>query len=85
MASEGSDPRLGPLALFLAERLLDELRVCSLAEQERGARMVEAVARVARHAGVTAYNVDKLFWPVGSAYFYDNPEISLNGRIGRRK
>ena len=47
--------------------------------------MVEAVARVARHAGVTAYNVDKLFWPVGSAYFYDNPEISLNGRIGRRK
>lgn len=26
-----------------------------------------AVARVARNAGVTPYNVDKLFWLIGSA------------------
>jgi hypothetical protein len=45
----------------------------------------KAVARVARHAGVTPYNVDKLFWLVGSGYFYGNPEVGLNGKIGRRK
>ena len=45
----------------------------------------KAVARVARHAGVTSYNVDKLFWLIGSGYFYDNPEIGINGKIGRLK
>ena len=85
MASEGSDPHLRSFALFVAERLLDELRVYSLAEQERGARMAKAVAMVARHADVTAYNVDKMFWLIGSGYFYDNPEIGPNGRIGRRR
>jgi hypothetical protein len=85
VASEGSDPRLGPLALFVAERRLDEFRVYSFAEQERGARMVKAVARVARYSSVTAYNVDKLFWLIGSGHFYDKPEIGLNRKIGRRK
>jgi hypothetical protein len=45
----------------------------------------KAVARVARNAGVTPYNVDKLFWLVGSGYFYDDPHIGNNGRIGRHK
>jgi hypothetical protein len=45
----------------------------------------KAVARVARHAGVTPYNVDKLFWLIGSGRFYDNPEVGLNGKIGRLK
>ena len=45
----------------------------------------KAVARVARHAGVTPYNVDKLFWLIGSGYFYGNPEIGINGKIGRLK
>jgi hypothetical protein len=45
----------------------------------------KAVARVAQYAGVTPYNVDKLFWLIGSGYFYGNPEIGINGRIGRRK
>ena len=69
----------------MAEQLLHELRVYSLAEQVRSARMVKAVARVARHAGVTPSNVDKLFWPIGSGYFYDNPQIGFDGKIGRRK
>jgi hypothetical protein len=43
------------------------------------------VARVARNADVTPYNVDKLFWPIGSGYFYGNPEIGNKGRIGSRK
>lgn len=45
----------------------------------------KAVARVARHAGVTPYNVDKLFWLIGSGHFYEHPEVGLNGKIGRRK
>ena len=45
----------------------------------------KAVARVARHAGVTPYNVDKLFWLIGSGYFYDNPEVGIDGMIGRRR
>jgi hypothetical protein len=45
----------------------------------------KAVARVASNVGVTPYNVDKLFWLIGSGYFYENPEIGINGKIGRRK
>ena len=33
----------------------------------------KAVGRLARNAGVTPYNADKLFWLVGSGYFYDDP------------
>jgi hypothetical protein len=43
------------------------------------------VGRLARNAGVTPYNADKLFWLVGSGYFYDDPHIGNKGRIGRHK
>ena len=45
----------------------------------------KAVGRLARNAGVTPYNADKLFWLVGSGYFYDDPHIGNKGRIGRHK
>jgi hypothetical protein len=45
----------------------------------------KAVARVARNAGVTPYNVDKLFWLIGSGSFYDDPHIGNKGRIGSQK
>ena len=45
----------------------------------------KAVARVARNVGVTPYNVDKLFWLIGSGYFYDDPQIGHRGRTGGRK
>jgi hypothetical protein len=44
-----------------------------------------AVARVARNAGITPYNVDKLFWLIGSGYFYDDPHVGKQGRIGSQK
>jgi hypothetical protein len=44
-----------------------------------------AVGRLARNAGVTPYNADKLFWLVGSGYFYDDPQVGNRGRIGRHK
>jgi hypothetical protein len=43
------------------------------------------VARVARNVGVTPYVVDKLFWLIGSGYFYDDPHIGKQGRIGSQK
>jgi hypothetical protein len=48
-------------------------------------KVFRAVARVARNVGVTPYNVDKLFWLVGSGYFYDDPHIGNKGRIGSQK
>jgi hypothetical protein len=43
------------------------------------------VARVARNAGITPYNVDKLFWLIGSGYFYYDPHVGKQGRIGSQK
>jgi hypothetical protein len=40
---------------------------------------------VARNAGVTPYNVDKLFWLKGSGNFSEDPHIGNNGKIGSRK
>jgi hypothetical protein len=45
----------------------------------------KAAARVAHNVGVTPYNVDKLFWLIGSGYFYADPQISHKGRTGNRK
>jgi hypothetical protein len=44
-----------------------------------------AVARVARNVDVTPYNVDKLFWLIGSGYFYEDPHVGKQGRIGSQK
>jgi hypothetical protein len=45
----------------------------------------KAVARVARNASVTPYDVDKLFWLMGSGYFYDDPHVGNRGRIASQK
>lgn len=48
-------------------------------------QVFKAIVRVARHANVTPYNADKVFWLVGSGRFYNNPEIGKKGKIGSRK
>lgn len=45
----------------------------------------KAVARVARNVGVTPYNVDKLFWLIGSGNFYEDQDVGNGGRIGGKK
>jgi hypothetical protein len=45
----------------------------------------KAVVRVANHAKVTPYNADKLFWLIGSGYFYEDRQIGDDGRIGNHK
>lgn len=42
----------------------------------------KVIAQVAEAAGVTPYNVDKVFWLIGSGKFYKHPQI---GNIGRKK
>jgi thermostable 8-oxoguanine DNA glycosylase len=45
-------------------------------------QVFKAAIRVAKNVGVTPYNVDKLFWLIGSGKVYDDPSI---GRIGTSK
>lgn len=47
--------------------------------------LFKSVIRVSLHAQVTPYNADKIFWLIGSGYFYDDPQIGNNGRIGSNK
>ena len=48
-------------------------------------QLFKAIVRVAKNANVTPYAADKVFWLIGSGYFYDDHVIGLNGRIGRHK
>lgn len=47
--------------------------------------LFKAIIRVAKNANFTPYNADKLFWLIGSGYFYDDQHIGKKGRIGSRK
>lgn len=42
----------------------------------------KAIVLVAHDAKLSPYHVDKLFWLVGSGYFYDHPDVGHNGRVG---
>lgn len=42
----------------------------------------KVIVQIAEVNGVSAYNVDKLFWLIGSGKFYDHPDI---GNIGRNR
>jgi len=41
----------------------------------------KAIISVANDAELSPYHVDKLFWLVGSGYFYDHRDIGHNGRV----
>lgn len=47
--------------------------------------LFKAITRVAANAGVTPYAADKIFWLIGSGYFYNDSHLGKGGRIGRRK
>lgn len=48
-------------------------------------QLFKAIIRLAGHANVSAYNADKVFWLIGSGYFYDDKHIGNKGRIGSHK
>jgi len=47
----------------------------------------KTITKIAEAAGVSAYNVDKLFWLIGSGKFYkhEHKQLGKNGHIGRMK
>jgi hypothetical protein len=44
-------------------------------------QLFKAVIRVANHAGVSPYNADKVFWLIGSGYFYNDLHLGNKGRV----
>ena len=49
-------------------------------------RLFNSIIRVARNNEVSPYHADKLFWLVGSGYFYDHKaEIGKEGRIPTKR
>ena len=65
------------------KEIFEGIGLCPLGSSDY--EVFKAAARVARSAGVTPYNVDKLFWLVGSWKFYEDPHIGNNGRVEGRK
>lgn len=43
------------------------------------------IIQISEAKNVSAYNVDKLFWLIGSGEFEAHPEIGKKGKIGRQK
>lgn len=43
------------------------------------------ISRIAEAAGVSSYNVDKLFWLIGSGKFYMHEDLGKKGNIGSLK
>jgi hypothetical protein len=54
-------------------------------EKSSNYQVLKAITRISEHVGVSAYNVDKVFWLIGSGYFYHHLHIGNEGRVGRMK
>lgn len=57
--------------------------LCS--KDARPYQVQKIISQIAEAAHVSAYNVDKLFWLVGSGRFYNHPELGNKGYIGKKK
>jgi thermostable 8-oxoguanine DNA glycosylase len=65
------------------KKIFRGLELCP--EKAKDYQVFNAIVRVAKHAGVAPYSVDKLFWLIGSGYFYDDKHIGRRGRIGSHR
>lgn len=45
----------------------------------------KVISKIAESAGVSPYNVDKLFWLIGSGKFYKHENLGKGGKIGSLK
>lgn len=59
------------------------LKLCD--DRSNDYQIFKAVIRVAKNVHLPPYNVDKLFWLIGSGYFYNDKQIGNKGRIGSHK
>lgn len=46
---------------------------------------LNAIMRISENVNTDAYEVDKIFWLIGSGKFYMHPEIGNNGKTGKMK
>jgi hypothetical protein len=63
--------------------IFTELNLCPANADDY--ELFKAVVRLATNAGVSPYNADKIFWLIGSGYFYNDLQIGNEGRIGSQK
>jgi hypothetical protein len=54
-------------------------------EGARPYQVQKVITQVANAADVSAYDVDKVFWLIGSGRFYNHPNIGNGGNIGGKK
>jgi len=45
----------------------------------------KAVVRLAKNAKVSPYAADKIFWLIGSGFYYDDKQLGDKGKIGSKK
>jgi hypothetical protein len=65
------------------KEIFQGLRLCPWGSSDY--EVFKAVARVARNASVTPYNVDRLFWLIGSGYIHEEPHTGTKGKVSGRK
>ena len=63
--------------------IFSKLDLCDRPESDSD--LAKAVDRVAHNAQVSAYNADKVFWLIGSGYFYKHRHLGRKGRVGSIK
>ena len=63
--------------------IFTSLNLCP--EKASDYQLFKAIVRVAKNVGATPYNVDKLFWLIGSGDFYYDEDIGVKGRTGSHK
>jgi hypothetical protein len=57
-----------------------------LAENNDDLSILADISRIAENVGTTAYAVDKLFWLIGSGYFYKHKQsLGKKGKFGSKK
>ncbi len=63
--------------------IFTSLQLCP--EKSDDYQLFKSIIRLANHAAVSPYNADKVFWLIGSGYFYDDLHLGSKGRIGSFK
>lgn len=56
-----------------------------ISEKATDYSVLKTMIVIAKDAGVSCYDFDKVLWLIGSGRFYNNPELGNNGSIGRMK
>ncbi|WP_174464472.1 hypothetical protein [Paraburkholderia ferrariae] len=64
-------------------QIFEGIGVCP--EKSTAYQVQKVIVQIAEASGVSAYNVDKIFWLIGSGKFYKHPHIGKAGHIGRKK